>query len=833
MRPITSRTLEVSLLVSVWLTAGALAQNGTTAPTLEQSSLLSTSPAQPDAQRVYSSLTRLQIPFVANDSRMDPRVSYYAPTFAGTVFVTRDGKIVYSLPAVQDKKNFRRDRGEMRPGWTLTETLVGGKSRPRGDGITPTHTSLFIGNDPARWKTNVETYDSVSLGEVWPGVDVRLRAYGENTEKVFTVRAGANPSRIRLRFGGARSLRVNADGALVATTGLGDVTFTPPVAYQESVGAYRKIDVAYEVSGDRYGFRLGNYDPTLPVVIDPILQATYLGGGGNPIYVFNLARAMAIHPFTHEVYVAGTTWSSNFPGTAGGAQASNAGWIDAFVARLNANLTVLIQATYLGGSGAEYAYTLAIHPTTGEVYVAGDTFESIDFPGTAGGAYPTPVGRGFAARLSSDLTRLNQATYLPGYGPNALAIHPTSGEIYTASLDAPDTSPGVVLLQRLSADLTRLYQATRLAGRAYTRADPRALSIDPVSGDVYVAGSGVLQAAEECQLGGFIARLDATLTAFKSTTCLAAEINALAIHPTSGQLYAAGYVESGSLTNTVGGAQATPGGGGDAFVARLSADLTRLYQATYLGGDRADVAYALAAHPASGGVYVAGRTGSTNFPGTNGGAQATYGGEPDDAFVALLNSDLTSLTQATYLGGDGTDGYRVAVAIHPTSGEVYVAGSTDSFDFPATAGGAQPERGDVPEAFVARLTANLAGEEGGGLRNLSPFVSFNPIKSTFSTTRPTSACPAGAFIFNARLTNTSSHSLSHLVVKVTTLTNGDLLQNADGGPDGAGAVLTIPASGAYADGVLGPGESIDVSFAICMVNRGAFNFLVDVLGESN
>jgi hypothetical protein len=69
------------------------------------------------------------------------------------------------------------------------------------------------------------------------------------------------------------------------------------------------------------------------------------------------------------------TFSTNFPNTTGGAQASNSGGYrqnpDAFVARLNSKLTQILQSTYLGGSGEDYANALAIHPTTGDVYVAG------------------------------------------------------------------------------------------------------------------------------------------------------------------------------------------------------------------------------------------------------------------------------------------------------------------------------------------------------------------------------------------------------------------------------------------------------------------------------
>ena len=197
---------------------------------------------------------------------------------------------------------------------------------------------------------------------------------------------------------------------------------------------------------------------------------------------------------------------------------------------------------------------------------------------------------------------------------------------------------------------------------------------------------------------GFVARVIPALTALVQVTYLGAGsdvlANALAIHPTSGDVYVAGQTSAFDFPGTAGGAQPShaeegTAGGDDGFVARLDSTLTSLTRATYLGGTRDDAATALAIHPASGEVYVAGWTLAMSFPGTFGGAQPGYGGAgPSDAFLARLNPALTTLAQATYLGGNSYD-IAQSLAIHPTSGEVYVAGLTTSLNLPGTAGGAQ------------------------------------------------------------------------------------------------------------------------------------------------
>jgi hypothetical protein len=670
-------------------------------------SLLFVSGASGEARRVADEvvserLSGLNIPFIANSGQTDPAVAYYAQTFAGTVFVTRDGRIVYSLPGVKASASGGLP-SIRKAGWSLAETPVGGRARPSGSERASTRVSYFLGNDPTRWSSDLPAFEGVSLGEVWPGISLALRARGKNVEKLFTVEPGGDPSRIRMRVRGGRSLRVNAAMGLVIETGLGDVTFTPPVAFQEQGGVRHPVNVAYELRGKEYGFRLGGYDSALPVVIDPLVQSTYLGGGN-----YDKAWALATSA-TGDVYVAGETFTGipYFPqGTIYGAYSTPQSTQDAFVARLDATLTVLKGATYLGGSGNDAAFALAIHPISRNVYVAGQT-SSTNFPGTPNGAQnafagnggPWLIGDAFVASLSADLTTLIQATYLGGSNDDAayaLAINPTSGDVYVAG-------------QTFSNDFFSNFMA------------------------------GGAQSSSYCCFLAFVARLDQTL---KNTlpnppqaTYLGAPVSgayALAIHPTTLDVYVAGYTLSDQFPHTTGGAQPTcsfctiPGHGADAFVARLNAALTNLIQATYVGGDRADIAYALAIPP-SGDVYVAGSTNSASYffspsgqpfsPFLSGGAQQANSGSGTffDAFVVRLDKTLTDLSsnhpQATYLGGHMHD-YGYAMAIHPTSGDVYVAGKTDNdipgyLPFPFTTNAAQSANGGGWDAFVARLDATL------------------------------------------------------------------------------------------------------------------------------
>jgi uncharacterized repeat protein (TIGR01451 family) len=623
--------------------------------------------ATPGTDVVRARFGGVHVPFIANEGQVDPRVAYYAPTFAGTLFVTRQGEVVHSLPRPPETK-----RPASSTGWSLAETFVRGRPRPAGTDSGATGVSVFRGADPARWRTGLPTYGQVSLGEVWPGVEVSLAARGGSVEKLFTVKPGARVDRIRVRVRGARTLALDPQGALIVETGLGPVTFSAPAAYQPQAGERRPVAVTYQRRGREYGFTVGAYDRRLPLVIDPLLQSTYLGTDEE-----DFAQAVAVHPSTGDVYVAGRTRCTDFPGTLGGAQpAAGSGNGDGFVARLNSTLTALTQATYLGGSGGgDTPRALAIDPTTGDVYVTGST-DSNDFPGVMGGAQTTNVGNiaGFVTRLNSTLTVLVQSTYLGGTlaaFPNALAIHPATGDVYvggiTFSTDLPGTTGGA----------------------------------QPAS------GGGDIE--------GFVARLNSTLTSLLQATYLGGSgddlPNAIAINATTGDVYVTGLTDSSDFPGVAGGAQPDNAGNGDAWVARLNSALTAVIQATYLGGGSGeDEGYAITLDPTSGDVYVAGRTGSADFPGTASGAQSMFGGV-QDAFAARLNGALTALFQATYLGGTGDD-FAQAIAINATTGDVYLAGRTASTDFPNITGGAQPAfGGGVLDAFVARLSLAANGPD--------------------------------------------------------------------------------------------------------------------------
>ena len=143
-----------------------------------------------------------------------------------------------------------------------------------------------------------------------------------------------------------------------------------------------------------------------------------------------------------------------------------------------------------------------------------------------------------------------------------------------------------------------------------------------------------------------------------------------------------------------------------AFVAKLNPSGTGLVYTTFLGGsgvNGGDSANAIAVD-AGGNAYVAGATGSANFPVTQGALASTLHG-PTDAFIAKINPTGTALIYGTYLGGAATE-TAAALAVD-AAGSVYVTGSTSSSNFPVTSGAPQSILKSANDAFVTKL--NPAG----------------------------------------------------------------------------------------------------------------------------
>jgi hypothetical protein len=590
------------------------------------------------------------------------------------------------------------------------------------------YTSYFIGDDPRKWVKSVPVYSAVRYENLYPGIALVYHSRQQELEYDYNIAPRANPAHIVLHFSGPERMNLNADGDLALFLDAGKVLLRKPQAYQTLHGRRVDVPVRYALRDSfEAGFEVGAYDHDKPLVIDPVLAySTFLGGGGDS------ATSIAVAS-SGEVYVAGTTPSTQFPVTKGAFQTTIAeatcgsgNCLNVFVTHFNSSGTGLMYSTYLGGHSNNFA-TGIVADSSGNAYVTGETSAS-DFPTTSGVFQSTLKGssNAFVTKIGPNGATLIYSTYLGGSGTdgaNAIALD-TSGNTFLAGFtDSPDfpTTPGVLqgtyggnqdaFLAALNASGSGLLYATYLGGSGSDTAE--GIAVDASDNAVVVgytdSSNFPLASALQTAYGGggddaFVSKVNATGTTLLFSTYLGGsgtdQASAVALD-TSGNVYVTGLTGSSNFP-TVNPFQGSLAGGTDAFVSKLNAAGSALTFSTFIGGSADDLATAIALD-SSGNVYCVGQTASADFPLAS---ELESQPAPEEAFVTELGPSGSSLVFSTFLGGSSVQEAN-GIAIDPSS-NLYVAGFTASQDFPATLGAFQTTLTSTSNAFVAMISPTNA-----------------------------------------------------------------------------------------------------------------------------
>jgi hypothetical protein len=237
----------------------------------------------------------------------------------------------------------------------------------------PGKANYFLGNEPARWRTNVPLFGKIRYRSVYKNVDLLYYGSRKQLEYDFVVRPGGEARSIRFSIDGASRAEIEPRGDLLMQAGSKRAALDPPIAYQ-IIGNQRQEVAAHfvAISGRRFGIQVAHYNHKIPLIIDPVLAySTYLGGSDDEgIFGIGFDR-------DGNIYVAGETSSLNFP-QRGGVQRQVGGNYDAFVSKFDHRGARLIYSTYLGGTNFDHAVGVKVD-AHGDVYLAGVT-ESPDFP---------------------------------------------------------------------------------------------------------------------------------------------------------------------------------------------------------------------------------------------------------------------------------------------------------------------------------------------------------------------------------------------------------------------------------------------------------------------
>lgn len=455
----------------------------------------------------------------------------------------------------------------------------------------------------------VTSHDGLQINypNVFPKIDLVVYRNGGGFEYDWKVAAGADASSIRVSFQGASYERIGPNGDLILGTAEGEVRHGRPFAYQEINGGRQAVAAEFDLAWDgRVGFRLGRYDKSRPLVIDPALSfVSGIGGsGGNDVVTSNFHTTLE---------------------------------------------TDLGTGLALDGSG--------------NIYIAGTSY-SQDFPLVN----PLPLSP-------------------PPLSPPAVCNQ------FGCSCPA-------MFVAKLSPDGTTILYSTLLA---YCSSGPPSIAAD-TKGNVYVAGM-VQGGGPFVQVGGGTATANATsdalLVKLDTNGILKAAIafggssenaaTSIALDP-DGKLYITGTTTSSDFPVTAGVLHKTLSSAQDLFLMKLDPALltgnqpppNSILYSTYLGPGSSPVVAA----DASGNAYVAASTTSTAWSATPGVFQSQCWDASRtgcaDVIALKVNPTGSQFIYTTYLGGSETE--TIGGLALNASGNAYITGTTNSMDFPTTAG---------------------------------------------------------------------------------------------------------------------------------------------------
>ena len=675
---------------------------------------------------MHAQYGKLPLYFIQNDGQMNEKVMFYEKGSGHTMFFTERG-VYLSLTSGQEQEATNRkseDRNQnqdarrtsvqlvskgsngktekmagnfeiQNPNFQLVKLIpLGANKHPEiiAEGLQKGKVNYLIGNDPEKWKTNIPTYQDVVYKNIYKNIDMKFYGNNHQLEYDIIVKPGANPSHIKLAYEGIEDLRVTEERNMEMYLKEGKIIQKKPYIYQEIGGKRVEVEGRFNILETRgkkqegrysslkkskskiqnlsstqtcprhregigepkfvFGFHVASYDRRYPLIIDPVLvYSTYLGGS-------SLDRGYDIAVDTSgNAYITGLTESTDFP-TASGYAGSYAGNGDVFVTKIDASGGSLVYSTYIGGTGYDYGSSIAVDSSE-NVYISGGT-GSGDFPNVAaiyenhaGGDYDA-----FISKIDASGSNLIYSTYLGGSSTdrgNDIAVD-TSGNTYIAGYTS-------------STDF-------------------------PAAGAIYESNAGPPSA--------FVAKMNASGNSLVYSTYLggnALDSGSNIDVDNSGNVYITGYTESDDFP-MVAPLFGSYAGAGDAFITKINPSGSSLVYSTYLGGSLRDGSHGVIVVDNSGNAYISGGTESNDFP-TASALYESYAGGSSDAFITKIDASGSSLVYSTYLGGSGYD--RVNGLAVDTEGNAYVAGFTNSTDFPAVAALYENYEGGLSDAFIAKI----------------------------------------------------------------------------------------------------------------------------------
>ncbi len=512
------------------------------------------------------------------------------------------------------------------------------------DGLRHGTRNYFIGSDPSEWASDVKVYSSLMYRDLYQNIDLKYYEANGHLKYDFIVKPGANLADIKMQIDHADEIKL-VKGRLHINTSVNEIIEQRPYAYQMIDGHAVRVDVEFRLEESVVSFEiLGQYDPSIDLIIDPELVFASYSGAVNDNW-----GTTATFDSQGNLY-AGSISFGDYPTIFGAFQASFAGGdVDMAVSKFDPNGTTLIYSTYLGGTSSEVPHSLIVN-SRDELVVLGSS-GSTNFPASPGaysgsffGGTPlSPVPSSYLYSNGSDITvtvlspdgsTIVGSTYFGGSGNDGII------DFVGLDLNYGDAHRGEVILDEND--------------NIYIASITNSGDVDIVDGfDTQLNNGGIVNTSSDA----IIASFNPDVTALRFSSYLGGEFNDFSTSlklDENGDLFTVGFTASNDFPVAGGAINASSQGSDDGFVSKISGNGQNLLASGYLGSSGRDWSYFVEID-LNQNVYVLGQTSSGTYNITAG----TYTDVGATTFIHSLSNDLTSTNFSTTVGSRDGFGSRI------------------------------------------------------------------------------------------------------------------------------------------------------------------------------
>ena len=564
--------------------------------------------------------------YIENKGQWDSRVHYQGSLHSGAFFIQNNGYRVlqYDTSELRTVQNRLTGHGQQSSENTNTRNLrksapgklpddetvrahayevkfagANGKVFPTPSKTVTGYSNYFIGNDPSKWASNVKSYNTVTYSNMYNGVDVVY--YSDNGFLKFdiVVKPNVNVGNIAMEYNGIEKLTLK-NGALIIKTSVSEIKESKPYAYQVINGQRVEVQCNYELFGNTVKYKMGKYDPSATLVIDPTLIFSTFTGSQSDNWGYT-----ATYDKHGNAYGGGIVFGPNYPTTVGAFQRSFSGGVntgenggfDINITKFNQNGSARVYSTFLGGSGNEQPHSLIVD-NDDNLIVAGRT-NSVTYPNTS--RYGSLGGWDIViTKFNAAGTALIGSAIIGGSGDDGVNIrHKYTGGVRMESLarNYGDDARSEVLIDGSN----NIYLAS------CTRSNN------------FPTTPGAIQTTLRGNQDAIVLKFNSNLSTNIFSTLIggASDDAAYVIALRGSDIYIGGGTIStdfpGDKSGTVGPAYF--GGECDGFIAKINSTATSILKSAYVGTDGADQVYGIQ-FDANDNFYVMG-TSTGDFPVSN------------------------------------------------------------------------------------------------------------------------------------------------------------------------------------------------------------------------